>query len=281
MFARTLLRHFTKQNRNGTIKNPEKQKQFDEMARKYALLVMPFSAFCLGTWQIFRREWKLNLIQRLESRIAEEPVDLPPDPNQLEELEYRRVKVKGKYDHSRELYLSPRSLIKAGAFESESTGGGLISSGKGDANIGVNVVTAFQLSDRPNTKILVNRGWIPRNNINQQSRKEGQIEGQIELTGVVRKTEGRPPFGKKNDPSKKEFHHRDIDLMSRVLGTDQIFIDADEKSTVPGGPIGGQTRVSLRNEHLSYILTWYSLSLITLMMWYVRFRQKKPKAHVF
>ena len=27
-------------------------------------------------------------------------------------------------------------------------------------------------------------------------------------------------------------------------------------TTVPGGPIGGQTRVTLRNEHLQYIFTW-------------------------
>ena len=27
-------------------------------------------------------------------------------------------------------------------------------------------------------------------------------------------------------------------------------------SSVPGGPIGGQTNVQLRNEHLSYIVTW-------------------------
>lgn len=27
-------------------------------------------------------------------------------------------------------------------------------------------------------------------------------------------------------------------------------------STVPGGPIGGQTRVTLRNEHMQYIVTW-------------------------
>lgn len=27
-------------------------------------------------------------------------------------------------------------------------------------------------------------------------------------------------------------------------------------STIPGGPIGGQTRVTLRNEHMQYIITW-------------------------
>lgn len=26
--------------------------------------------------------------------------------------------------------------------------------------------------------------------------------------------------------------------------------------TIPGGPIGGQTRVTLRNEHMQYIVTW-------------------------
>lgn len=28
-------------------------------------------------------------------------------------------------------------------------------------------------------------------------------------------------------------------------------------STIPGGPIGGQTRVTLRNEHMQYIITWW------------------------
>ncbi|KAI4562386.1 hypothetical protein MJT46_011348 [Ovis ammon polii x Ovis aries] len=41
--------------------------------------------------------------------------------------------------------------------------------------------------------------------------------------------------------------------------TEPIFIDADFKSTVPGGPIGGQTRVTLRNKHLQYIIARYGL----------------------
>ena len=32
------------------------------------------------------------------------------------------------------------------------------------------------------------------------------------------------------------------------------FVETD--STVAGGPIGGQTNVTVRNEHLSYIFTW-------------------------
>lgn len=56
--------------------------------------------------------------------------------------------------------------------------------------------------------------------------------------------------------------------MSKVTGSLRIYLDATNDFPVDGGPIGGQTRVSLRNEHLSYILTWYSLSAITSFMWY-------------
>lgn len=56
--------------------------------------------------------------------------------------------------------------------------------------------------------------------------------------------------------------------MCRQTGSDPIFLDATVDSSVHGGPLGGQTRVSLRNEHMSYIITWFSLSGLTSLMWY-------------
>lgn len=59
--------------------------------------------------------------------------------------------------------------------------------------------------------------------------------------------------------------------MSSITGAESNFIlDADYASTVQGGPIGGQTRVTLRNEHMAYIVTWFSLSAFTSLMWYRR-----------
>lgn len=49
---------------------------------------------------------------------------------------------------------------------------------------------------------------------------------------------------------------RDVQQMADVAGTEPVFLEASAETTVPGGPIGGQTRVSLRDEHLSYLLTW-------------------------
>jgi cytochrome oxidase assembly protein ShyY1 len=50
-------------------------------------------------------------------------------------------------------------------------------------------------------------------------------------------------------------------LQERVLETtiiikNKYFIVCILGTSVPGGPIGGQTNVQLRNEHLSYIATW-------------------------
>lgn len=35
-------------------------------------------------------------------------------------------------------------------------------------------------------------------------------------------------------------------------------------STTPGGPIGGQTRVTLRNEHMQYMVTWYESTCLEI-----------------
>ncbi|XP_075229462.1 surfeit locus protein 1 isoform X2 [Lycorma delicatula] len=172
------------------------------------LLTVPIGTFGLGTWQVKRREWKLNLIKDLEKRLSEPPIDLPEDLAELSSLEYRKVKVEGKFDHSNELYLGPRMLLSGGESVAKS---GLLSVGA-KKNVGHHVVTPFILSDSG-----------------------------------------------------------DLKKMAKKTNTLRVFLDACEESTVPGGPIGGQTNVSLRNEHMSYIITWYSLSALTAFLWCKKF----------
>lgn len=111
----------------------------------------------------------------------------------------------------------------------------------------------------------------------------------MEVVGVVRLTETRKPFVPNNDVERNRWHYRDLEAMCQTTGAEPIFIDADfgkmivillnsevgqrfyggsvqvlychPDSTVPGGPIGGQTRVTLRNEHLQYIVTWWVSAL--------------------
>lgn len=57
-----------------------------QKARRYPWLtptmilvgVMPFFTFALGTWQVQRLKWKVNLIDELEEKLRREPLMLPP-----------------------------------------------------------------------------------------------------------------------------------------------------------------------------------------------------------
>jgi surfeit locus 1 family protein len=201
------------------------------------------------------------LIEDLEKKTTQSPVGIPLDiVESLDELEYRRVRLTGSFDHSRELHIWPRTLNK------ESTQ-------RLRAEPGTQIVTPFFCKELKQW-ILVNRGWVPKNKTDPTKRPDGQIEGEVTLTAVVRKTEKRPPFSPKNDPASNHWSHRDVDAMAATAGTEPILLDADSTTTVHGGPIGGQTRISLRNDHLQYVFTWYALSLATAYMFYLLWKRK-------
>ncbi|XP_050432178.1 surfeit locus protein 1 [Adelges cooleyi] len=234
----------------------------------WILLVVPISALGLGTWQVGRKKWKEELMNELKTKTTLPAIDFPENLEDIKNLEYQRVKVRGEFNHSKELYLGPRSCLSDGGSNS---GNGLFS-GSGYTQSGYYIVTPFKLSDKPLT-ILVNRGWVSMQNKSPASRKSGQISGEVELEGVVRLNEPRPQFVAKNISDSRFFSYRDLDAMSQLVDSKPILIDAVVESSVPGGPIGGQTNISLRNEHLSYIITWYGLAAATGYMWYSKYSQ--------
>lgn len=55
--------------------------------------------------------------------------------------------------------------------------------------------------------IMVNRGWIPRSD--RSTFKEGnEITDPVEIIGIIRATEKRPPFVPENNPKKSVWHYR-------------------------------------------------------------------------
>ncbi|NXM49653.1 SURF1 protein, partial [Gymnorhina tibicen] len=137
---------------------------------KWGLLLVPLTTFGLGTWQVQRRKWKLDLIAQLASRITADPIPLTLDPMELKELEYRPVKVRGRFDHSKELYLLPRSLVDP---EREAREAGIITSRPEN---GANVITPFYCPEF-GVMILVNRGFVPKKKLKPETRLKGQVRG--------------------------------------------------------------------------------------------------------
>lgn len=54
-----------------------------------------------------------------------------------------------------------------------------------------------------------------------------QVEGEVEVIGIVRLTEARKPFVPSNDVQKNLWYYRDLEAMAQVTGAEPIFIDAD------------------------------------------------------
>ncbi|CAL8081549.1 unnamed protein product [Orchesella dallaii] len=259
-------------NQSPSISTTKRSNQSDEgiPAGGWFLLIIPVSTLALGVWQVYRWRWKLGLIEEMRNITVTDPVQLPQDTSNIEQLEYRKVRVKGEFDYSKQMLIGPRPLVNIDAKTAEG-GRGVFSTSSGSN--GYHIITPFKLEDS-NEAILVNRGWIDSKNVN----KYNHVEGPVEIVGIVRKTENRAPFMPKNRPGQSLLHFRDVQTMAGNLETQEIFLDlfsiegADfSKARAESIPVPRQTRVTLRNEHVSYFVTWFSLSAITSMMWHRRF----------
>ena len=122
---------------------------------------------------------------------------------------------------------------------------------------------------------MLYRGWIPRTRLESSARQEGQIEGQISVSGVLRLTEETSSLTPPNDVKTARWYSRDVAALAEKLDTVPVFVDLDLESSREaagrGGPVGGQTRISLRNDHAQYMLTWWGVSVLTTLLWLRRF----------
>ena len=201
------------------------------------ILVLSLS---LGVWQMERREWKRDILDRLTTNQAAAPMPLDDllrgDPLRHE---YGRVKIAGSFVHDKEFHLAARSLKN---------------------KVGLQLVTPFKTDD--GRILLFNRGWIPSEKKEPAKRAEGQGTGRVELTGIVRRNQERRQFAPENVPDKNVWFH--VDVLAGAppdLKLDAFFLDADAAPNPGGVPIGGQTRLDIPNDHLKYAITWFLMVL--------------------
>ena len=213
------------------------------------LAVLSLAAFALlialGVWQVERRTWKLALIDRVEQRIhaAAQPIPSPaswPAVTAANDA-YRHVTVSGRFLHDRE------TLVQAVTEEGP----------------GYWVLTPLQRGD--GKLVLINRGFVPSERRDASTRRDGNPDGPVEITGLLRVTEPKGGFLRNNVPQHNRWYSRDVSAIAAARGLHDLapfFIDADAGSQTHGGPIGGLTVVSFPNNHLIYALTWFALAFM-------------------
>ncbi|KAI8374131.1 SURF1 family-domain-containing protein [Radiomyces spectabilis] len=220
------------------------------------MCTLPFIAFGLGTWQVQRLRWKVNLIQNLEERMDMPPIPLPRRINEdtVKDYEYRRVAVTGHYRHDKEMLLGPRT--------------------RGDGNVGYFIITPLERKN--GTSVLVKRGWVSTAKKDQRARPESLEEDEVEVEGLLRMSERRNTFTPDNAPSSNQWYWTDVETMAQLTGSEPLLVErvSDQSPYVEhalidrGIPVGRSPVVEVHNSHLQYIFTWYALSIATsAMLW--------------
>ena len=211
-----------------------------------AIGVAGFSA--LGIWQLERRAWKLDLIDRVEHRLRAAPVAAPGPAawaavNAADD-EYRQLIVPGRFLDDRETLVQAVSDLGGGFW----------------------VMAPFQTDD--GFTVLVNRGFVPPDKRDPQARLAGKPSGEhTEIHGLLRMSEPKGGFLRNNDPAGNRWYSRDVQAIATAQGIAQVapyFIDADATPNPGGWPVGGLTVVSFHNSHLVYAVTWFGLALMVL-----------------
>lgn len=203
----------------------------------------------LGIWQLERKSWKEGLIAAIDARAYGEAVD-PPSPAswpawQPGTGEYQRVRLAGTLLNDLEVPVH-----------------GIAEAKRGQGVFGFYVFTP--LRQRDDTIVFVNRGFVPVELKDAASRPAGQPSGPVTVTGLARSPEVRGAFVPANDPARREWFVRDLADMARADGLARVapfYVDADATPNPGGYPLGGQTRLTLPNDHLNYAFTWFGLAL--------------------
>jgi surfeit locus 1 family protein len=208
----------------------------------------------LGVWQLERREWKTKLIADLTQRESAPAiawkVSGPTPP------EFTHVTVEGDLRTDRPLLLYGRTLNGAA---------------------GVHELAALIRDD--GAAVLIDEGFSPLP-VNGDDIQHAPIRNR-RIEGLIRYAPGKAWFDADNDDVKNEWFWIDLPRMAKVLGLPYmapVYVEATVPVETDGPtPTGGVLAGQIRNEHLTYAITWFSLAGVFAAVYAVWLHRKlKP-----
>ncbi len=218
----------------------------------WALLAVGlFSGFImLGNWQVHRLAWKRQLIHDVATRVHAPPV-AAPGPAQWPGIARGQQQYLHVHLHGR--YLGDAQTLVHGSSE-QGYGYWLIAPLRTDQGF----------------IVLVNRGYVPASLPGTPAYAKVQPpSGEISLTGLLRLSEPRGGFLRRNRPAEGQWYSRDVPAIASARGLPAVdvapyFVDADAPPANAGHsrwPQAGLTVIHFPNHHLGYLITWYLLAL--------------------
>ena len=195
----------------------------------------------LGTWQIIRLNWKLDLINSIDQSLKNDPVEF----NGSNPINFKKIKFEGILDNSKIIYLY--SLNEKG-------------------EPGFDIVNPVSIN---NKSYLINRGWVPRD-----FKSKKYVSNESKFEGVLKLKSKFNYFKPDNDVNKNYwFTLKDEDLLTYTGKEFSPFIINNISKHEEIYPKSKQIGANISNNHLKYALTWFSLA-VSIFLIYLYFRKK-------
>ena len=195
----------------------------------------------LGSWQIIRLNWKLELINQIETSLKDIPVNLSNSKHK----NYLRVKTRGSIDFEKQIYLYNLNEKGKPGFE---------------------VINPLKVG---NNNYLLNRGWIP---FNKKEDETINVIDENNINGVLRKQIKPNIFKPENDLSENYWFTLDRDDIFKFTGKNfspyVIYLSGNNEFPKPKS-----ITANISNNHKKYALTWFSLA-ISILLIYLYLRKK-------
>ena len=195
----------------------------------------------LGTWQLVRLNWKIKLINQIESSLKNEPINLSNIPLK----NYLKVKTKGSINYEYQIYLYNLNEKGEPGFE---------------------VVSPLTIDDK---NYLLNRGWIP---FDKKNNKTINKVDENNIFGILKKQTKANIFKPKNDISGNYWFTLNRDDIFKFTGQkfSPYIIYLSNKNELPKPKM---ITSDISNNHKKYAITWFSLA-VSILLIYLYFRKK-------
>ena len=195
----------------------------------------------LGSWQLYRLNWKLNLISEIEDSLKNDPVEL----SKSDKKNYLRIKTSGQIDFDKQIYLY--NLNKSG-------------------KPGFEVINPILIG---NENYLINRGWI---SFDQKDQSEINFVNEDKIIGTLKLQTKASTFKPENDIEKNYWFTLNRDDVFKYTGKNFsnfiIYLNGDYKTPEPK-----VITANISNNHKKYAITWFSMA-ISILLIYLYFRRK-------
>ena len=107
--------------------------------------------------------------------------------------------------------------------------------------------------------ILVNRGFVPNNEIDNI---EENID-KVEIVGILNFENKKAYFIPNNNIANDDWYYINIDDYRKFSKLNLLnFYLIEENNLIERFPVGSQYNIDIPNDHLQYAFTWFSLAFV-------------------